>query len=237
MISRWTQVAACSALVVLLAGCSGSTSSTSTSGGPTTTAPGRSSTTVPASSTTTIPVAALQTAVWPTPASATRYATPVAAATGFATDYLHMVGPIAGGFRQGDSRSGEVPMQPSTDGPVTTVLVRQLGADGTWWVLGAAATSITLSTPTWNAVVASPVTVRGMSVAFEGTVQVQVRADDTAAPVGQDSVIGGSTSMGPFSGSVAFVQPKSGSGAIVLLTISAKDGSIREATVVRVRFG
>jgi len=175
--------------------------------------------------------------VWPTPASITRYATPVAAATGFATDYLHMNRPTVGSFRQGDSRSGEVPVQPNAAGPVTTVLVRQLGSDATWWVLGAATAGITLSAPTWNAAVSSPVTVQGMSMAFEGTVQTQVRADDVAAPVGTSFVTGGSTSMGPFHGSVAFTRTAAGSGAVVLYTTSAEDGSVREATVVRVRFG
>jgi len=68
--------------------------------------------------------------VWPTTASSTRYVTPRAAATGFATDYLHMVGPMVGAFQQGDSRSGEVPVQTGVSGPVTSVLVRQLGSDG-----------------------------------------------------------------------------------------------------------
>ena len=224
------------AVAVLLAACGGSGTAPTTSRASTTTAPATSTTMVPTTTTTT-PAAALQTAVWPTPASATRYATPVAAASGFATAYLHMAGPTVGAFRQGDSRSGEVPVQPSATGPVTTVLVRQLGSDGTWWVLGAATPRLTLSAPAWNAVVASPLTVQGMSMAFEGTVQTQVRADDVAAPVGTGFVTGGSTSMGPFRGSVAFTRASSASGAVVLYTTSAEDGSVREVTVVRVRFG
>lgn len=209
--------------VVLLAGCGGSATVPATAA------------TDPTSTTT--PAAGFQTAVWPTPAGTTRYATPVAAVMGFAIQYLHMNGPTTGSFRQGDSRLGEVPVQPSSRGPITTVLVRQLDSGGTWWVLGAATPGITLAAPTWNTAISSPLTVAGMSTAFEGTVQVQVRADAAAMPVGTGLVTGGSTSMGPFRGSVVFTRPVVGSGAVVLYTTSAEDGSVREASVVWVRFG
>ena len=120
---------------------------------------------------------------------------------GFATDYLHMVNPVVGQFQQGDSRSGEVPVQPSTTGPVTTVLVRQMGSDNSWWVLGAGTAAINLTAPTWNALITSPVTLQGTSMAFEGTVQTQVREDDNSKPLGQGYVTGGTSTMGPFRGS------------------------------------
>ena len=159
---------------------------------------------------------------------------PEAAALGFATQYLHMVNPVIGQFRQGDARSGEVPVQPSMTGPITTVLVRELGTDNSWWVLGAGTAAINLTAPTWNAAITSPVVLKGTSMAFEGTVQTQVR-DDNNAPLGKGYVTGGTTSMGPFSGLLAFAKTSTKYGAIVIYTTSAESGAVMEATVVRVR--
>ena len=153
---------------------------------------------------------------------------------GFGTHYLHMVNPVIGQFQQGDARSGEVPIQPSAAGPITTVLVRELGTDNSWWVLGAGTAAINLTTPTWNAFITSPVALKGTSMAFEGTVQTQVR-DDNNAPLGKGYVTGGSASMGPFSGSLAFAKATTKYGAVVLYTISAASGAVMEAMVVRVR--
>ena len=50
----------------------------------------------------------------------------MSAARGFATDYVGFTDPIVGEFQQGDARSGEVPVQATVIGPITTVLVRQL---------------------------------------------------------------------------------------------------------------
>ena len=194
------------------------------------------STTIAATS-TTAPEPPTWTAVWPTAASSTRYRTPQAAAVGFATDYLHMVNPVISSFQRGDARSGEVPVRPSTTGPVTTVLVRELGSDNSWWVLGAGTAAINLTDPVWNAPIASPVTLKGSSMAYEGTVQTQVREDDNNKALGQGYVTGGSTSMGPFSGSLAFTRATTKYGAVVLYTTSAENGAVLEAMVVRVRFG
>ena len=193
-----------------------------------------SSTSTTASTSTTSPEPASWTAVWPTTASHTRYGMPEAAALGFATSYLHMVNPVIGQFQQGDARSGEVPVQPSTTGPITTVLVRELGTDNSWWVLGAGTAAINLTAPTWNASITSPVALKGTSMAFEGTVQTQVR-DDNNAPLGKGYVTGGNTSMGPFSGSLAFAKATTKYGAVVLYTTSAENGAVMEAMVVRVR--
>ena len=193
-----------------------------------------SSTPTTAATSTTSPGPASWTAVWPTTASHTRYGLPAAAALGFATSYLHMVNPVIGQFQQGDARSGEVPVQPSTTGPDTTVLVRQLGPDNSWWVLGAGTAAINLTAPTWNASISSPLALKGTSMAFEGTVQAQVR-DDNNAPLGKGYVTGGTTSMGPFSGSLAFAKATTKYGAVVLYTTSAENGAVMEAAVMRVR--
>ena len=214
------------ALSVAAVGCSNNTSTSSST-----------STTVPSTTSTTSLQSATWTAVWPTAASRTRYQTPEAAAAGFATDYLHMVEPVIGQFQQGDSRSGEMPVQPSTTGPVTTVFVRQLGSDNSWWVLGAGTAAISLTEPVWNASITTPVTLKGTAMAYEGTVQTQVREDDNTKPLGEGYVTGRGDAMGPFSGTLAFTRAASKYGAVVLYTISPKDGSVVAASVIRVQFG
>ena len=146
-----------------------------------------------------------------------------------------MTAPLVGDFTQGDGRSGEVAVRLTATGPVTTVLVRQLGSDSSWWVLGAGAADISITSPAWNAKVSSPVVLTGTSVAFEGTVQTQVRQDGALEPLATGFVTGGSTQMVPFSGTLAFPAPTERLGAIVLETISAKDGSVVQASVVRIR--
>jgi hypothetical protein len=170
--------------------------------------------------------------------SSIRYTDPVRAATGFAVAYVGFTHPIAGAFRAGDSRSGEVPIQSRRGGPVTTVLLRKLAPDDTWFVIGATTPDLQLQEPTSNAVVRSPVTLSGQSTAFEAAVNVTIRQDDSATPLTTDIVMGGSNGqMGPFSKAVPFPKPTAPYGAVVLKTLSAMDGSVSEATVVRVRFG
>lgn len=206
-------------------------------GGSDKTTPNATTSASAAVTTTTAPAADLSTAVWPTAASATRYRSPTAAARGFAVDYLHFVNPIVGAFQAGDSRSGEVPIRATAPGPVTTVLVRQLGADGTWWVLGSNTPNIVLTSPAALATIASPVRLQGTSTAFEATVQVSIRQDDAATPLVDGFVMGGSNGvMGPFDKTFSFATPTSAAGAIVLFTVSAADGHVAEASVSRVKF-
>lgn len=195
-------------------------------------------TTAPKATTSAPPVGQPDEAVWPFASTTTRYRTPSAAASSFATEYLGFVAPVVGRFQQGDSRSGEVPIRPQASGPVTTVLVRQLTSDGSWWVIGAATDNIRLASPQALATITSPVTVAGRSTAFEATVNVEIRQDDTVEPLAEDVVMGGSMGdMGPFSKAISFGPQSADAGAIVLKTLSAKDGSIWEATVIRVSFG
>jgi hypothetical protein len=42
--------------------------------------------------------------------------------------------------------------------------------------------------------------------------------------------------MGPFTKSIAFTKPSSRGGALLLRTLSAKDGNVIEASVIRVAF-
>ena len=153
-------------------------------------------------------------------------------------DYLQFVDPIVGQFRQGDARSGEVPIRAAAEGtslgPVTTVIVRQI--DGSWWVLGAATPNIALTQPATLATINSPVRLRGTSTAFEATVNVSIRQDDATKPLVESTLMGGSNGqMGPFDASFTFAPPTSSYGAIVLTTISSASGHVADATVIRVR--
>jgi hypothetical protein len=177
-------------------------------------------------------------AVWPFACDTTRFTDPVDAARSFATTYLGFTDPVVGTFLQGDSRSGEVEVRADAKGPVTTVLVRQLTPDDSWWVLGAATPNLVLESPATLAKVSSPVTLSGRSTAFEGTVNVQVNQDGTLTPLKEDFVTGGANGeMGPFSKTVDFPAPTATAGAIVLRTLSAENGHVWEASVVRVAFG
>lgn len=53
----------------------------------------------------------------------------------------------------------------------------------------------------------STITTTGRALAFEGTVQVEVRADGGLGPIAQGFVTGGDDVMHPFAGFVAFETP------------------------------
>ncbi len=194
--------------------------------------------TEPGSSTSSTPSAggATVTAVWPRSDTAQRFEDPVAAARSFAVDFAGFTDPVLGEFRQGDSRSGEVEVRPRADGPVTTVLVRQLGDDGSWWVLGSATANIEVTEPAALATIGDPVTLKGKANAFEGTVNVDIRADGRDEPLAKGFVTGRMGEMGPFDSTLSFPSPHDGYGAVVFRTLSAEDGSVWEAAVVRVKF-
>lgn len=176
------------------------------------------------------------TAVWPYVESDVRYTSPAGAAKAFATEFLKFESPVFGEFRAGDGRSGELEMRPRVNGPVTTILIRQLN-DGNWWILGATTPNIQINEPAALASVASPVRLRGTSTAFEANVQTEVRQDGSTKSLGEGFVMGGSNGeLGPFDGILAFEKPSAGHGAIVLYTSSAENGQVWEAAVVRVAF-
>jgi hypothetical protein len=202
------------------------TTTTTTSTAPTTSAP-----------TTTTTPAQPQTAVWPLATSTLRFTAPAAAARSFAVAYMGFSAPVVGAFQQGDSRSGEVGIRSSATGPVTTVLVRQLDATNTWWVLGASTSALQLTSPAALEMVTSPLTLTGKSTAYEAVVNVELRVDGSLVPLVKTTMMGGSMGvMGPFSKIIDFTPPASSGGAVVLRTFSAKDGSVLEASVVRVAF-
>jgi hypothetical protein len=215
---------------------------------PTTTATSRPTSTTRPSSTTAETTAPTSTttapadpavAVWPFASSATRYTDPVAAVRGFAVDFVGFANPVLGTFRAGAGKAGtgEVDVRPRADGPVTTVEVGQLGTGHTWWVLGASTPNIELSEPAALATIVSPVRLQGRSTAFEGTVQTAVRRDGAREPLASGFVMGGgSGTLEPVSGTLSFNRPAVASGAVVLHTVSAENGQVWEATVVRIHF-
>jgi hypothetical protein len=225
-----------------------STTTVATTSTSTTVAPTTTSTTVPATtttaptSTTVAPPVALtpdQAAqvVWPDPATEIRLTDPMAAATSFAVDLVGFTDPVVGAFQQGDSRSGEIEIRPIEDGPVTTVLVRQVAADDSWWVIGAVSENIEVDEPAPQQAIDDPVRLTGRARAFEGTVGVRIVADGSADPVGTGFVTGsGDGTLGPFDAEVRFDAAGARWGVVVFSTDSAEDGRIWETTVVRVGF-
>lgn len=188
----------------------------------------------PASTPAGTPALDRSTIVWPFTDSG--YADPVALAADFATTYLGFTAPVTGTLRQGDARSGEVEVRPRANGPATTVLVRQVTGDSRWFAIGAATGHVEVSTPEALATVTSPLRIAGRALAFEGTVQVEVREDGSTTPLGKGFVTGGGSEMGPFADEIAFQRPTGRYGTVVLYTTSAEDGRVWEAAVLRVAF-
>lgn len=214
--------------------------STATSATSTTTSTSTSATTSTSastsSSTSTIDQEQYRSAVWPWFSSTVRYDDPVEAARAFAEDFVGFDDPLVGPFLQGDSRSGEVEISSSAAGPTSVVFVRMLGPDNTWWVLGAATEHIVIDEPDALDEIVNPVRVAGQALAFEGTVDVELRADGSSDPLVDSFVTGGGTELGPFEASFDYTDPEVDGGALVLTTESAEDGRIQSVAVVRVQF-
>jgi hypothetical protein len=178
----------------------------------------------------------LDAPVFPDPLTSQRFTDPVAAVNAFATELVGMVDPVIGDLQEGDSRSGEVEVRPLEDGPVTTVLVRQL-EDDSWFVIGAVTTEVELDEPENGAEVDDPIELRGRARAFEGTVPVRVLADGVGE-VGEGFVTGsGGPDLGPFEGEVDIDVPDGVThGVVLLITEGGEDMVPWTVTAVRVRF-
>lgn len=214
------------------------TEATSTTATPTTEPPATSSSTAPPTTFSgTLTDEELAVVVWPDQSSSRRFDDPTAAARAFATELLGFTDPLVDEFAAGDARSGEVQLRPAPDGPVTTVLLRQFGDEGSWWVLGAQTPDIEVTEPSAGSAIDSPLQPAGRSRAFEGTVEVEVLVDGSTEPVGSGFVTGGATEqLEPFSGSIEFDADGARWGAVVFRTTGGEDGRVWQATVVRVGF-
>jgi hypothetical protein len=166
--------------------------------------------------------------------------TPQATALGFARDYLGMPDPQVADYVAGRDRRHRVSVTPRRDSPlVTQVDVFTRTSDGPYFVTGASTKNIEVDTPAPGDTVGRVVGVSGTSTAFEANVQVEVRQDGQTfgARLGSGFVMGGSMGeMAPFSGELAIDASTEPAGAAVFFTDSAEDGSVQEATVVRVAF-
>jgi hypothetical protein len=183
---------------------------------------------------TATPTVDRSTAIWPFPGSTTRYDDPVAAARAFARSFLRFEAPVVGTFQRGDARSGEVDIRAAAKGPVTTIMLRRIGDDTSWSVLGAATANIEVTGPSTSEEISSPVHVTGRALAFEGNVQVEVREDGEYGAIGSGFVTGGGDAMRPFDGAISFETATAPYGALVFFTTSAENGQVWEATAFRV---
>jgi hypothetical protein len=176
-------------------------------------------------------------AVWPSPEGETRYTDPVEAARGFAVDFVGFTDPVMSEFLLADSRSGEVEVKASEEGPTTIVFLRKLGDDDSWWVLGSASQNVIIQNPDVRATVDSPLTVSGQARAFEGNVNLELRGDGGQEPLFTGNVSGGAgPDFAPFETTFDFSDPGDGGGALVAIIPSAEDGSVAEAAVMRLFF-
>jgi hypothetical protein len=215
----------------------------------TTTLPG-SSTVAPTTATST-PTTAAAPWIWPftSAAQADAYTADPgvgmffdaeATALEFARSFIGMPAPVTESITDHEDGSTTVVVRPKPASPVKTrIFLTHLGTDHRAWSVEQASTDhIVVDRPAYLAHVTSPLELTGTSIAFEAVVRVEVRQDGQAfgQSLGATTVMGGGTELQPFRGSIAFDRPTARAGTVVFFTDSAEDGSIVEATVVRVAF-
>jgi hypothetical protein len=131
---------------------------------------------------------------------------------------------------------GRVVVRSQPDVPMTTTLnLEQAPGSGAWYLTSALADNI--PEVRWE-LSGGEASVSGTSTAFEGTVQLELRQDGMAFgdSLGGTFATGGSMGeMGPFEATFGFRQPSEKAGALIVYTDSAKDGTVQEATAVRVQ--
>lgn len=106
------------------------------------------------------------------------------------------VTPVLGDYMAGDGRSGEmIVFSPAETVPVerSLLLLRQLGSDDRWSVIGAISAAIAIDEPASGSTVpAGPVTVAGSARGFEGLVVVSGHRVGTNEMIDQQITSGGS---------------------------------------------
>jgi hypothetical protein len=158
---------------------------------------------------------------------------------------LGMRDPVAATYRRTGAATAEVGLHPRAGegdrkfDQVTTLVQLHRYTNG-WAPTGAGAVNtIEVDQPLPYSRIESPVTVSGLSVAYEGTVHVTVLQDRRGADrvLGKGFVNGGGTELAPFSGSIRFADPTNGiAGWVVFSGDTGADTGIISATAVRVRF-
>ncbi len=173
---------------------------------------------------------------YPSPLTSQRFDSPDAVAGSYATEVLGFTELIQSEFFEGDSRSGEFEITDREGNPTSTVFVRQM-EDDAWYVLGSEATDVTVEKPDAGDAVTSPFETSGTALAFEGNVDVTVRAQDDPETIGEGFVTGsGVPPAGIFEGEIEYTAPSAETpGIVIYRTLSAEDGHVLQATSFPVR--
>jgi hypothetical protein len=159
---------------------------------------------------------------------------------------LGMRDPVAATYRGTAAATAEVGLHPKAGeggrlfDTVTTLVQLHRYSNG-WVPTGAKAVdSIEVAQPLPFARILSPLTVNGLSVAYEGTVHVTVTQDRRGADrvLGKGFVNGGGAELAPFKGQITFATPTPGvdAGWVVFSGDTGAGSGIIEASAVRVRF-
>ncbi|HJW62165.1 MAG TPA: Gmad2 immunoglobulin-like domain-containing protein, partial [Actinomycetes bacterium] len=167
-----------------------------------------------------------------------------AAAVAFLRE-LGMRDPVAATYRRTGAATAEVGLHPKAGeggrlfDKVTTLVQLHRYTNG-WVPTGAKAADIEVAQPLPFSRILSPLTVSGLSLAYEGTVHVTVTEERRGADrvLGKGFVNGGGTELAPFLGAIDFARPVPGADAgwVVFSGDTAAGTGIIEATAVRVRF-
>lgn len=217
-------LALCLALVAPAAGACGDDSGDAP--GATSTTEGTAGTT---STSTSSPAASElgQPAIWPAPDVA--FDTPEAAAQDFVQKVLG-VPPVISDFRQGDARSGEIEVYSAGEGGDRrilrgTLLLRRLGADDGWFIIGAANTNATIERPTSGATVSvGSVEVSGRARGFEANVVVSAFAAGRAGTAFDEEITQGGSMETPEPYTVSLDLSSAPAGSTVVLLVRGGTG-------------
>lgn len=126
-------------------------------------------------------------------------------------------------------------------GPSHTL--RLIGLEGAehpaWFVAGLESEEIVVNTPNPGDGVSSPMRVSGRGVAYEGTINAQIKDDAGNTLISADSpdriLMAGAYEPAPFSGDLRFGRPEIRSGVLILVADSGT-GPTPAITIVRLRF-
>lgn len=165
-----------------------------------------------------------QPAMWPMADEVLE--TPDEAARSFVGN-VFKVPPVLGEFRAGDSRSGEIDVLIGEQPAVvrSTLLLRQLGPDDGWFVIGSINPHMTIASPISGSVVpAGKVIVSGTARGFEAQVSVTAYvAGDARQVISQRYALAGSAEASePYAVELDFSSAESGS--IVMIVVKGGVG-------------
>ena len=193
---------------------------------------GNTSTTTNTTPTTVFQSAA--PAIWPFESMNRTFATPEEAAKSFAVDYLGMtlarVGTTLPPADAGGASSVEVFANDRASLRTLVNVVEQPPRG--WVVIGASADEIVVDTPKPHDPLAASMNLAGRSRAFEAQLGIQLRSFGSTTSVLEDSAMGGSTEILPFSTTIA---PPATDQPLVLVIFegdASGQGAMSQATVI-----